>query len=255
MIDAHIHIEQYDERILEVSIERWRESGIEGVIAVSNDLPSSYRTLELQSRFPEFVHAAVGFHPERPLPTESHFLEWEKLVAVEKQKIVAIGEVGLPHYNLTSLPASLEHYTDLLSRCIDVGTRHQLPIALHAVHDKAALVLAMLKLRKIKNAHFHWLKAPLEVVVDIVKADYYISVTPEVCYRVRDQFLTKHIPITQLLIETDGPWPYSGQFKNQPTTPLHLLPMIKKLSDLYKVEDDEVIHATRNNTNKCYLIQ
>ncbi len=64
MIDAHIHLEQYDN--IEKEIDKWRLSGIKGVIAVSNDLASSYRTLELQTKYKDFIYAAVGFHPEGP---------------------------------------------------------------------------------------------------------------------------------------------------------------------------------------------
>src|SRR5690606_463411 len=63
MIDAHIHLEQYEDTILPVQIEKWQEAGVKGVIAVSNDLPSSYWTLELHEKFPGFIHTAIGFHP------------------------------------------------------------------------------------------------------------------------------------------------------------------------------------------------
>ncbi|MEH7383498.1 TatD family hydrolase [Bacillus sp. JJ1533] len=252
MIDAHIHLEQYEAKKLPAQIENWQEAGVKGVIAVSNDLPSSYRTLELQGKFPNFVHAAVGFHPEQPLPLEQDFVEWERLVQIERKKIVAIGEIGLPHYNLEKLPVSLEHYSDLLTRCLEVAALHQLPVALHAVHDKAEMVFDHLQDKQITEAHFHWLKAPEDVINKIVKAGYFISVTPEVCYRSRDQMLAKQVPLSQLLIETDGPWPYEGEFKNQSTSPLFLRSIVSQLATLFSQDIQELKEQLMLNSIHCY---
>ncbi|RFB18046.1 TatD family deoxyribonuclease [Bacillus sp. HNG] len=252
MIDAHIHLEQYDVKKLPTQIEKWQESGVKGVIAVSNDLPSSYRTLELRDKFPDFVHAAIGFHPEQPLPVEQDFLEWRGLVQAEREKIVAIGEIGLPHYNLEILSFSLEHYFDFLSRCLEVAVQHQLPVALHAVHDKTELVFDLLQQKQVPIAHFHWLKAPENVVKKIVDAGYYISVTPEICYRVRDQKLAKQVPLQQLLIETDGPWPFEDEFKNQPTSPLFLGKISSQLATLYGINEHKIREQLVLNTHRCY---
>lgn len=253
MIDAHIHLEQYDFKELPSLIEKWREAGVEGVIAVSNNLASSYRTLELKVKFPDFVHAAVGFHPETPLPSEDDFLEWERVVRDEKNNIAAIGEIGLPHYNLEKL-STLEEYVQFLSRCLDIAVQNQLPVALHAVHDKADMVFQMLQQKKIDKAHFHWLKAPSEVVNKIVEAGYFISVTPEVCYRKRDQALVTQVPLTQLLIETDGPWQFGDMFKNKETTPLLLSYILDKVSDLYCLSKHEVNEQFLLNVSSCYGI-
>jgi TatD DNase family protein len=250
LFDAHIHLEQYQN--LDNQITRWKIAGASRVVAVSNNLASSYRTLELQMKYPDFVHAAVGFHPERPLPTEADFIEWQTLLKTERNKITAIGEIGLPHYALEHLPYSFEHYIEFLSRCLDIAHREDLPVVLHAVHDKAMLVYELLQENHIKRAHFHWLKAPLDVLDLIVNTGYYVSVTPEICYRNRDQQLASLVPLSQLLIETDGPWQFDHPFDNQLTTPLLLKDIINKLSDLKGLSWNQIQQETTNNTIRCY---
>ncbi|GAA3328052.1 hypothetical protein GCM10020331_070470 [Ectobacillus funiculus] len=49
----------------------------------------------------------------------------------------------------------------------------------------------------------------------ITDSGYYISVTPEACYRERDQDLIRHVPLKQLLTETDGPWPFFRTLSKQ----------------------------------------
>jgi TatD DNase family protein len=250
VIDSHIHLDQY--KNIAQHIDSWKLSGISKVIAVSTDLKSSYQTLELQEKFPNFVHAAVGFHPERPLPAESDFLEWQALVKSERDLITAIGEVGLPHYSLAELPNSLDQYVEFLSRCLEVATLSSLPTVLHAVHDKAIIVYDLLQHHQIKAAHFHWLKAPPQVLNLIIKGGYYISVTPEVCYRSRDQELARTIPLSQLLMETDGPWRFENQFSNQQTSPLLLHEVADTLGSIKGQSSDFIKQETVKNTVSCF---
>ncbi|MDA3129109.1 TatD family hydrolase [Aliibacillus thermotolerans] len=251
MIDTHIHLEQYEQ--VESLIPSWQERGIEKVVAVSNDLRSSYKTLELKERFPDFIWAAVGFHPEYEEPVERDVEEWKQLVKQELSLISAIGEIGLPHYSKWSSPSHLPRYIERLKEYIDVAHTYSLPVVLHAVHDKAELVYMILSEEFPEvQAHFHWLKGSEEVVHSIVRAGHYISVTPEVCYRKRDERLTVLVPPAQLLIETDGPWPFQGPFLHKQTTPLFLQQVTQKVASIHRMTEAQMKRILRSNAYHLY---
>jgi TatD DNase family protein len=250
VIDAHIHLDQYPN--VETEIKKWEEAGIKGVVAVSTDLRSSYRTLELKLKFPHFVYAAIGFHPEQALPNETDWNEWLSLVKAERHRLSAIGEVGLPYYTLQQSSLSLANYVEFLEKVAEVASAYNLPLVLHAVHEHAELALAILRKYNIRSAHFHWLKAPLSVIEEIIQFGYYISVTPEVCYRQRDQVLLSYIPLHQLLLETDGPWPFIGPFTNIKTSPLLLFESVKYVANAYQKNVDIVQKEVLANTLKVY---
>ena len=255
MIDAHIHLHEYENSLLIEQIEKWQDAGIQHVIAVANDLKSSYQTLELQRKFPRFVFACIGFHPEYALPPQRDIIEWKQLVKVERKRISAIGEIGLPHYQLPKLADSLEHYQEFLYELFTVAHSYHLPVALHAVHDKAELVFQLLQQVGIEQAHFHWLKATSSVLQKIIAAGYYISITPEVCYRKRDVQLAKQVPIKQLLIETDGPWLFDERFAAEQTTPLFLHEIVKTLAEIKAMTTCDIAKQTAKNTKACYGIK
>lgn len=255
MIDAHIHLDQYPKEEIDRLVDDWHRHGITSVVAVSMNLSSAYRTLELKERFPDFVHAAIGYHPEQSLPSSTERDELLQLIACERDRITAIGEVGLPHYRVGELGiASLQPYIELLETFADTAKRYGLPIVLHAVHDKAELALAVCTRHRLRNVHFHWLKAPDQVVTAIVQQGYFISLTPEVCYRERDQNLLRMIPRGQLLLETDGPWPFDGPFTDQATTPLLLARSLEAVSRLTNESSKRVASQTIENTQRCYLL-
>ncbi|WP_027409045.1 TatD family hydrolase [Anoxybacteroides tepidamans] len=249
MIDAHIHLDQYDQ--IDDRIKAWEKAGISGVVAVSTDLPSSYRTLELKQRFPSFVHAAIGFHPEQPLPSSCDWEEWIRLVQQERQQLSAIGEVGLPHYAAEAV-AHYQDYCERLEQIAQIAVSLSLPLALHAVYEGAETALSILQKHAVKNAHFHWLKAEAAIIKKIVQCGYYISVTPEVCYRERDRKLLSFVPIEQLLLETDGPWPFAGPFSGMKTSPLLLKHSLQAVAALYERDVESVQTAIIANTKRIY---
>jgi TatD DNase family protein len=253
MIDAHLHLDQYPEDQIDQCIEQWRNQGITGIVAVSTNLASSYRTLAWKMKYPDFIFAAVGYHPEQPLPSRQEVDELISLIRIERSKISAVGEVGLPHYSLAQLGESaLEHYIELLAEFAQTAHAFKLPLALHAVHDKAKLALQVLQKHEGLTAHFHWLKAPAEVVDQIVRANHFISITPEVCYRERDQRLAVQLPLSQLLLETDGPWPFKGEFTSKMTSPLFLFPSAAQIASMKQIPVEHVARTCQNNALRVY---
>lgn len=249
MIDAHLHLDQYPAEEMDRLIEEWREAGIEGVVAVSGDLASSYRTLELKQQYPDFIYAAVGHHPEQQPPDEPDLNELLALIECEREQIAAVGEVGLPYYTEVG---PLEEHQALLGTFLETAKKMNLPVALHAVHDSVPSVLRMLHDHKIGRAHFHWLKAAPDDLQHVVESGYHLSLTPEVCYRRRDQKLAELAPIEQLLLESDGPWPFSGPFRDRRTTPLFIKNAVKKIAELKNQSEKHIAEQTVNNTKNVY---
>lgn len=222
-------------------VESWQTSGVEGVLAVSVDRPSSERTLELKERFPGFVFAALGEHPEWPLSSEREFYSLLDLIRSERGRISAIGEVGLPHYHRKDQkPLAMERFRIWSSLSRELS----LPLALHAVYEGAEEALLVLREEGVTRAHFHWLKAADEVVVEILAAGYHISVTPEVCYRERARELARQVRGRgfPLLFETDGPWPYEGPFAGEPSDPSWLSKVIRCTAEAVGEEAVSLAH-------------
>lgn len=253
MIDVHIHLDQYPREQLPDLINDWQSKGIKGVVAVATDLRSSYDTLELSESFPHVVFPCIGWHPEQRVPTEQEKLELLQLIKMEKERIVGIGEIGLPYYALQQLgEPPLEPYVELFTSLVQAAKKHDLPANIHAVYEKAEIAFNILQAESVKKAHFHWLKADDIVSTNIMQAGYYLSFTPEVCYRKRDEPLIKNIPLEQLLLETDGPWAFVGPFVDRQTTPLFLYESLESIAKIKGYRPEEIREKLRINACKFY---
>ncbi len=254
-IDAHIHLDQYSEELVERYIQTWIESGVQSVVAVSTNLKSSYKTLKLKQKYPTFIRAAIGHHPEDAPPLQRELHELLNLIKKEKHLISAIGEIGLPTYNKKEL-YELYHeevFVETIEQFIQVAKTEDLPVSLHAVHEESEKVLTLLKKHYIRKAHFHWLKTSKETANEIICCGYYVSVTPEVCYRKRDQKLVQLIPVDQLLIETDGPWQFNEMFMGRETTPLFLEDILTCLSNILSTPREGLRKKILENTEQLYI--
>jgi TatD DNase family protein len=96
--------------------------------------------------------------------------------------------------------------------------RFDLPVVLHTPHAASAIALDIVQRYAPPGALFHWHKGSPETTAALCRAGYFLSVTPEVCYRERDRQLVQAVPLENLLLESDGPWAYGGEFAGQCTT-------------------------------------
>lgn len=224
MIDAHIHLEQYDPLLLEKMLPELPVQGVESVIAVSMNLDSCIRTQKLARQHPKLVKPAYGFHPEQPLPTASGLAGLLDFIERHAGDMTAIGEIGLPYYSRAEAlergeAFELEPYIRLLDTLLGLAARLSKPVVLHAVYEDALTACDLLDKHGIKEAHFHWFKGPEEAVSRMIERGYHISFTPDIVYEPEIQALARRYPPKLVMAETDGPWPFEGPFAGQPTHP------------------------------------
>ena len=257
LIDTHIHLASPKYRDLAGLMARAQAAGITAVVAVAVDEASSRHILEMQQAFPGFVCAGLGVHPERPI-TDAETERVIALIRQERPRLAAVAEVGLPWYSIRERPdrdAVMAAAEPRLRRFLQLAHALDLAVVLHAPHAAAASALGLLEAEGIERAVFHWHKAPPDVTDAIVARGYYVSVTPETCYRERDRELVAAVPLTHLVLETDGPWPYGGAFEGQPTEPTFLSPLVRAVAEIKGRDSDEVAEITTRNAAALFHLR
>jgi TatD DNase family protein len=256
IIDSHCHL--HDPAFADVrgTVIRATEHNVWGAVAVGCDHATNERTLLAAAENAKAVWPALGFHPEWKLGRED-------LEAVEQQihashpRLVAVGEVGLPWYGLGAAAdpdAVRREARERLERLVDLACRYDLPVILHAPHGAAADALAILKRRSVDRAVFHWHKASAEVTREIVDAGYLVSVTPDLVYRDRDREMVERVPIESLLVESDAPWQYQGEFENTTSGPWLVARVAEEVAKIKRLPADEAMYQLTVNTCRVFDI-
>jgi len=173
--------------------------------------------IELGRKFPGVIFPALGFHPER-----------------------------------------FEHREDDASAVLEMIARASvaldLPLILHTPHARAGEALAIIREAGVTRAVFHWHKSDEQTTRAIINAGYFISLSPEVAYRPRDQDLARMLPSNRILVETDGPWPYGGQFAGRLTEPAMIKEVVAAVAHLRCTTFEEIAESTTANARALFRI-
>ncbi|QHE53369.1 TatD family hydrolase [Pontibacillus sp. HMF3514] len=254
IIDAHIHLDMYGLEDQEKILQDLDYENVEALIAVSNHIESARRNLEL-AHLDQRVKPAIGWHPEQPLPSDDEADELLKMLEVHKDQIVAVGEVGLPYYMRKEHGGiELKPYLELLETFVKKAVLLDKPIVLHAIYEDADSVCDLLEKHNVKKAHFHWFKGSDQTVDRMIKNGYSISVTPDCLYEKEIHRMIEQYPVNQLMVETDGPWPFEERFKGSLTHPWMIHESIAKIAELEKMSVNDVYGVLLENTKRFYEI-
>ncbi|WP_173917175.1 TatD family hydrolase [Halobacillus sp. Marseille-Q1614] len=252
VIDAHIHLDMYEENSRNKILSSLFKNKIAALITVSSDYRSALRNLQLQKNHRK-IKTAIGYHPEQPLPSKKELDQILKLARENKEGITAIGEVGLPYYlRKKDEHVELDDYIKVLAAFIQTAKHLNKPIVLHAIYEDADIVLDLLKNYSIEKAHFHWFKGSDNTLEQIKRTGFYISITPDCLYEKEIQHIISTFPIELMMVETDGPWPFKGKFKDELTHPRMIHDSVKMISEIKSIKLDKVYDILLENTKKFY---
>jgi len=259
LVDVHCHLDSPKYTKLDELIARNKENGIVGIVAAASDFASCQRMLGLGRKYGGLVFPALGVHPERLEATKDDIGKVMNLAREHREEIVAIGEVGLPYYSIRekeNFVKLMEKAVPTLKRFSELALELDLAVVLHAPHDEPAqMAFEVVNDVGLKRVLFHWHKSKPEITKKIVDKGYYMSITPEVCYRDRDRELVKLAPLRNLVLETDGPWSYGGEFKDRLTEPIFIKRTTQEIAKLKNLTEKEVSKITTENASKLFTVK
>lgn len=252
IIDAHIHIDDYGKQERSEILNEMADYNVAALIAVSKNEKSAHQVQALAKDF-KAIKPAYGYHPEQELPSETTLASLVSFIEKNHHEMTAIGEVGLPFYLRQEDPGlKLEPYVELLEELIIVAKKLEKPIILHAVYEDARIACGLLEKHSIQKAQFHWFKGDAEIVQRLKSNGYHISITPDIYYKERTRKLIESYPLHLIMAETDGPWPFTENFKGQLTHPKMVHQVIRKLAAL-KEEPVQEVYETVFQTTKNFF--
>ncbi len=230
-LDSHCHLHEFtDEEIDDISALNLT------IVAVSDDLPSSRRTLELALGH-EWVVPALGLHPwEVSADSVPDAQEIAKLVEESKGIVRILGEVGLDkRFKAETIAYQLE----VFRLFVELARELRMGMTLHSV-DTWREVLDIVYRNDVPVAVFHWYTGPIELLKEIRDRGYMISVNPAIKIQQKHRKVVEAAPLDMLLIESDAPYNYRGM-KLHPSMVREVVAEIAKVKGLSIEEVSRVL--------------
>ena len=246
LIDIHCHANLY--LALHEIVREAKALGVTKIIAVGMSTTSLERVLEISDHF-DSIYPALGIHPEEASINESlgsQLDSIQELIRVNKEKICAIGEIGLDHHfvkNEQCYPLQKKIFETMLMLAQEL----ELPVNLHT-KGAEKLVFDTVPSFDVPNVNIHWYSGPENYVKMGIDRGYYFSITPAISYSPAVKSVVKLVDKELLLLESDGPVEYSGQI-GAPAMVRNVLTTISKLKD---IDSDELEKQIEANTRKVF---
>lgn len=281
LTDTHCHLNfnRFDEDRAAV-IARAIEAGVERILIPALDLESSKAIIHLANSHPH-LFAAIGFHPTDLDSWDAASLETLRRMippppspaagSPARDKIVAIGEIGLDYYWVKE-PEKQARQRQVLREQLQLAREVNLPVVIHMREaDDAWFGQASLDLLEIltewhnglaeeghplaeKPGVLHSFNGNLETAQKAIAHNFYIGVTGPVTYKNAEEKrqIIRQLPLERLLIETDAPFltpaPHRGK-RNEPAFVAHIA---DKIAEIHKTTREQVAEITSANASRLF---
>lgn len=237
-LDVHAHYYTYKENNWIKDAENKKQI----IILNGIDAESNRKCIDLEKKYNR-IKCALGFHPT--------FIKTEKDVANAlaeitrikqvKDKIVAIGEIGLDYFHEKDSTIK-EMQKEVFSAYIKLAEELKLPIILHT-RNALKDILPMITNFKGKVI-LHCLEASEKNIKECLKREYYFTIPTAVSRNEMFQRLVNLVPISRMFTETDAP--YQGPEKGVNAMPSDIqfaLDYIASVKGMVAEEVEKVIFA------------
>jgi TatD DNase family protein len=254
LVDAHIHLsdEEYS-GCLDEMVQEARNSNVVAMVSNSMDLKTSIASLELATRYPDLVHAALGVHPWTVNDlNDDQFETTIDFISKSKSKdVVAIGEIGLDFKYMSIWDKQVKVFESMLR----LAEKLDLPAVIHS-RGTTAQIIDMLSSYRVKRVLMHWFSNPLSALSKAVDRGFYISEGAPVAFSNGIRDVVKRVPMENLLTETDGPVRFfRPPFEGKRTGPSFLPTIIKAIANVRGMDVEGVAERIVRNFEDFFGIK
>lgn len=252
IFDSHAHYDdpRFDEDREEL-LSRIHAEGVEYIMTIGADLPTSQAALTLAEKHP-YLYAAVGVHPEQCGEAPANYLAEVRALA-QNPRVRAIGEIGLDYY--WEQNPLREVQLRFFEEQILLAQELSLPVIVHD-RDAHADTLDMLQ-KHCPRGVVHCFSGSAETAKELLKLGMYLGFTGAVTFKNARRALEAAavVPDDRLLIETDCPYmapePHRGKRCDS-----SLLPYVaEKLAEVRGQTPQEIVALTCRNAKTLFGIE
>lgn len=248
--DFHCHLDDecFDKNRWQL-IDRCFSDGIERIVTVADPFEkTSMEQTEKILAYRENIFSICGAHPHQ---ADRYFLEIEKtiLAFLKKEKVVAVGEVGLDfHYDFSSR----ENQRNTFRRQIAIAREMNLPLVIHSRNAEAEVLKILAEERFSLPVVFHCFTGSKPLAEEILHRGYGISISGIVTFKKADVLreIVEIIPLQQLFSETDAPYLAPEPKRGEINTPLGVIAVVEKIAAVKNMDVTQINAAIAKNLQR-----
>jgi TatD DNase family protein len=254
LFDTHAHIGLITEDPIEqlLVVQEAKQEDVVGIVSISNnlrDFEQIYQNLRSESH----VYHSIGVSPsEVSHPGD----DWEAriLEGSKRERIVAVGEIGLDYYHKFG---DRDSQIELFIRQLDLAQKLNLPVIIHN-REAGSDVLEILKERiPDRGGILHCYSEDYAYAKRALELNLYISFAGNVTYRnARNLHETaRQMPLDRILIESEAPFMVPAAYRGKRNKPSFLKETSAFVAELREAPEEELSEALFSNSLSVFGLQ
>ncbi len=251
-VDTHTHLNhpRLRARIAE-ALSRARAAGVEQLIVVGYDLPSSREAVEIAEAH-HGVWAAVGVHPHDAQHVNPETMDRLREMAASPA-VVAVGETGLDFYRNLSPP---QRQREVFAEHIQLARELSLPVIVHCRQAEEEL-LRTAEQEDGRGWIWHCFSGSADQALRAVELGLWIGFTGNITYKKADEIrrAVAAVPEERVLTETDCPYLAPEPRRSRDNEPANVIAVVDTLARLRGVTREEMARKTAHNARLAFGIE
>lgn len=180
-------------------------------------------------------------------------MDWLKAVA-GKEKVVAIGEIGLDYYWNEPEPEVQKYW---FVRQLNLAREVKLPVIIHS-RDAAKDTLDIMKAEHAGDISgvIHCFSYSVEMAREYLNMGFYLGIGGVLTFNNAKKLkeVVAYMPIERIVLETDCPYLSPAPNRGKRNSSLNLPYVAAAISEIKGVPEKEVIAVTRENARRMYRL-
>lgn len=237
-VDAHCHVDLYPgyRQVIEDA-----ESNKIFTVAVTNT-PSVFGKMQELVKEKEYVHAALGMHPQLVKERWKELSQVDELIAQSR----FVGEIGLDYSesNPEDLRRQRKVFGSILELCSRAGNK------ILTIHSRRSAEDVVSAIGSNYNGKIilHWYSGSLKTLERAVMNGYYFSINHDMLVSKNGREIIRQIPLSCLLTESDGPF---VALPNGPASPSSMELLVEDLASFLGKNKNELQRVINTNFINC----
>jgi TatD DNase family protein len=254
VLDSHAHLDIMGVEIDDV-LDAARSVGIDSVVQVGVDLPSSRWSADVAGRY-DAVHAAVALHPNeagRGAATDEALRVIESLAALPQVK--AVGETGLDFYRTPDADGQ-RLQEDSFRAHIAIAKATGTTLVIHDRDAHEDVVRVLLDEGAPERVVFHCFSGGPGLARTCAEHGWWASFAGPVTFKANDDLRAAVLatPAELLLVETDAPFLTPMPYRGRPNAP-YLVPLtVRAMASARDSEVDALCTAIAANGRRAFAL-
>ena len=247
LVDVHAHLNFRDYNKDRDKVIKRAEKLNMTIIDSGTELKDNKKSLELSKKY-SIVKSSFGLYPlygiklnEKQLNEELNFIK------ENKNNIIAIGEIGL---DKSINKPNLKKQIEIFKKVLTLAEKLKKPVIIHSRKAEEECI-NILETFKLKNIDMHCFGGNFKLVKKIQDNGWFFSIPTNIVRLLHFQQIVEQTSMSQLLTETDSP--YLSPYKDKRNEPSFVVETIKKISEIKRLNKEEVKKLIYMNFQKVFL--